>query len=626
MSAEPSPPSEPGEGEEQEPSSENEREPVERVVERDKDEAPPDAKSDVEDSRRAPWWDAGGTGLTWAYWGSLAVLVASLWRSLLLPFVDYPQHLALAAILRRMLSPSAPERQLFETNLVSYNSLFHVLVAGLNVVLPIHDAGKVVLAGYVVLVGASTLVILRATGRPRARAFLVVPVVIGYSIIWGFVNFGLGLAIQMLVLARVLERTIDWPAPSPLVPSALSIPPPPKKERWWRTTWGRDAITAAIAVAGAWAHLLGSALMYMLMLVAIVVRVQTSRAPLLQRVGRAMRVGAPLLPAILYCYLVYRHQESGYRNYEYGAYEGNDTFGMVKVKEFFTYATGFRADGLDAKVLSIGIGLLVIGALLRDPEDEAPPVARWLFVSALLAYLVIPHVFWATNFVFERITFIVVLGAIVWAPRARPKFEAPLRLMFASVGIAAAASFWNAMGSVKQETSDLEAILEGAPKNRRVMGLVWDPRLPSTLQWSMLHSPAFYVAQNGGEVAFSFTRHMSLPVHYKASTMPPDLPANFEWNPGDYRPGSPYAQYFDLVLMKTTNDDGVDPRSSVWGLYASQVDLVAHKGKWWLFETKRVSVDSIDDPRKGFELPFMPDDDGTGDNGDDVPDDSPSAP
>src|SRR5439155_5174653 len=131
--------------------------------------------------------------------------------------------------------------------------------------------------------------------------------------------------------------------------------------------------------------------------------------------------------------------ESGYRNYEYGAYEGNDTYGLVKVKELFSYATGFRVDGLDAKVLSIGIGLLVLGALLRDPDDVAPPVARWMFVASFGAYLVIPHVFWATNFVFERVTFLVVLSAIVWAPRARPKFEAPLRLMFASVGIAAAA-------------------------------------------------------------------------------------------------------------------------------------------------------------------------------------------
>jgi hypothetical protein len=73
--------------------------------------------------------------------------------------------------------------------------------------------------------------------------------------------------------------------------------------------------------------------------------------------------------------------------------------------------------------------------------------------------------------------------------------------------------------------------------------------------------------------------------------MPPDPPANFEWNPGDYKSSLPFAKYFDLVLMKTTFDDGKDPRASVWGSHASEVDVVLHHGKWWVFETKRVTDD-----------------------------------
>ena len=44
------------------------------------------------------------------------------------------------------------------------------------------------------------------------------------------------------------------------------------------------------------------------------------------------------LHQIVYCYWVYRRQESGYRNYEYATYEGNDVFAMVKIKEFFSAA------------------------------------------------------------------------------------------------------------------------------------------------------------------------------------------------------------------------------------------------------------------------------------------------
>lgn len=538
----------------------------------DADEEPLDAVADAEASRNAAWWDVGSGVLTAAFWGSIAIVVVALFRTSLLPLVDYPQHLALAGILRRMLSATAPERALFETNLLSYNSAFHVVVAALNVVVPIDAAGKLVVGGYVFLAAFATLSLLRATGRPRARAFLMVPILVGYSFAWGFINFSLGLAIQLVVLARVIAG--------------------PPKDASDRDRLKYDVVTAIVATLGAWTHLLATALGYMLMLVVIVVRVQTSREPFATRIGRALRSGLPLLPAIAYCVLVYyRQKQLAWQNFEYGQYEGNDVFAMQKVKNFLEYATGLRADELDAKIVGVALGLLLLGALLRDPEDETPEIVKWLFVAPVVAYFVIPHVFWATNFVFERISFLVVLGAVLFAPRATPRKEELLRLMYVSVGLGAAASFFLWMGAVGSEMADLDHVLAEMPKGRRVTGLVWSPKIEATYEWSLLHSPAYYVARNGGEVAFSFTRTMSLPVHYKKETMPPDPPANFEWNPGDYKSSLPFAKYFDLILMKTTFDDGKDPRASVWGSHANEVDVVLHHGKWWVFETKRVTED-----------------------------------
>ncbi|MBL8714736.1 MAG: hypothetical protein JNL79_02005 [Myxococcales bacterium] len=545
------------------------------------EEIPPlDARADAELSRTAPPWDAGGKSLSLAYWGAILLLVGGLFRTRLLPLVDYPQHLALAGTLRRMMASGAPERALFETNLLSYNSAFHVLVAGLGLVVPIDTAGRLVVSGYMVLLGFAALALCRATGRPRARAFLVLPVFVGYTFAWGFINFGLGAAVQMLVLARVLARQEGQ------VPAE-------KRLRF-------DLLTALLATVGAWTHLLASALVYMLMLVAIVAKVQVSREGLFARLGRALRIGAPLLPAVAFCAWVYRRQQRlAWQNFEYGAYEGNDVFAMQKVKGFLGYGAGLRADMLDQKILGVGLGLLLLAALFRDPDDEAPAQLRWMFVASLVAYFVIPHVFWATNFVFERLTFFIVITAALFAPRAMPEKEELVRLMSVSVGLGAAASFFLFMGAVRTEMADLDAILDAMPKGRRITGLVWHPKIEATEQWSLLHSPAYYVARNGGEVAFSFTRTMSLPVHYKREMMPPDPPANFEWNPSDYRPGMAFAKYFDLVLMKTTYDDGKDPRASVWGTHANEVDVVLHRGKWWVFETKRVK----DDPPPTFTFP-----------------------
>ncbi|MEO7095957.1 MAG: hypothetical protein ABI175_22035, partial [Polyangiales bacterium] len=46
---------------------------------------------------------------TAAYWTSIALIVVAVLVPRLLPCTDYPQHLALADIARRLSDPSAPE-------------------------------------------------------------------------------------------------------------------------------------------------------------------------------------------------------------------------------------------------------------------------------------------------------------------------------------------------------------------------------------------------------------------------------------------------------------------------------------------------------------------------------------
>ena len=515
-------------------------------------------------SRGARFWDAGGRAFSGVYWGCAFVFVAALWRVHTLPFVDYPQHLALAASLRRMAHAGAPERLLFDTNLASYNSLFHVLVAALNFVLPIDDAGKVVVGGYFLLMAGAALALLRATGRPRARAFLLFTVLAGFSLAWGFVNFGLGLAIELFALARLLDGLTTRPL-----------------------RWKWDVKTALIALLGAYAHLMAAALVFALALTVIVAAVQSERDPFALRIGRAVRRGVPFLPAIAYCLAItVRQSAASYRSFEYASAEGNDVFALIKVRSFADYAAGLRADGRDAKLVSAALFLLFISAVLRDPEDKRPSFLRWMWIASAALYVVVPHVCWATNFVFQRISFMVALTAILWAPRALPRFEWPLRVMFVTLGVSAAGNFFVAMNNVRPELADLDDILSVAPPGRRILGLVWAPTTQVMAQPVLLHAAAYYVARSGGESAFSFSRFMSLPVHYRAETLPPVPPKDFEWQPDSYDPNAAYAHYFDLVLVKTATAGEDTPRAKIWGLHAGYVEELAHRGQWWLFEAK----------------------------------------
>ena len=76
----------------------------------------------------------------------------------------------------------------------------------------------------------------------------------------------------------------------------------------------------------------------------------------------------PLLPAIAYCAFVWWQQElASFRNFEYAQWEGNDNFALTKLRYFLDFATGLRADRLDAIVL----GFALINAVLagRHPRQ-----------------------------------------------------------------------------------------------------------------------------------------------------------------------------------------------------------------------------------------------------------------
>jgi hypothetical protein len=521
---------------------------------------PLEPEADALASRGAPWWDAGGKAFSILYWGCIALFAMALGRTQSLPFVDYPQHLALARALRLAFA-HGPAGELYDTNVASYNSLFHVLVALTNSVFSIDTAGKVVLAGYFLLFGAGVLALLKATGRPRARAFLALTVLAGYFLVWGFVNYALGMALGLFVLARVLSVR--------------------------RSTWRHDVLTALLALLTAYAHLLAWALVYMLLLVVLLADMQLSEAPFPTRLGKAFRRGLPLLPAILYVAIVYLRQElSTFRNFEYAEFEGSDVYALVKFRHFVYYATGLTTVGREGSLLTGAFVLLGISAVLRDVRDRVRTSLPWLLVVATFAYFVLPHTFWATNYVFQRLTVLVVVLLVMTVPRAMPQVEQALRYVFVSVGVTAAGNFVAAMGQARVDTADLDQVIEAAPAGRRLTALVYGPQVRSFAQPILLHVGSYYEARKDGESAASFKRIMSLPVHYRADKMPPLAPRDFEWQPERYTPGAAYAKAFDLVLLKSLSGD--DPRQNVWGERALDVEVLEHRGAWWLLDARRI--------------------------------------
>jgi hypothetical protein len=228
----------------------------------------------------------------------------------------------------------------------------------------------------------------------------------------------------------------------------------------------------------------------------------------------------------------------------------------------------------------------VSAVVLRDREDRPRLDLRALVVVSFGLYLAVPHTFWATNFVYERFAMAIVLFAACAAPRVRPAYERIVEGAFVAIGALSALLFASSMHRASRELSDLDRLIDAAPPSERVIGVVYDPRTPSFDPPILLHAPALYVARRGGEAAFAFTRTMSLPLHYRASQIPPAVPFKFEWSPGLYRANTDYAARFPTIFLKTQRAED-SPQLPLKHAGIGSAKLLAHVGEYWLLRVER---------------------------------------
>ncbi len=422
--------------------------------------------------------------------------------------------------------------------MIGFNTLFHVTTAALGLALPIELAGKLVVAAYFVVFALAAIQLLDAVAAPRWRALLLLPLATGYAFAFGFVNFALGLAIQLLVLARVLRD--DKPLP-----------------------------TALLALLGVYSHVLPSAIVYALLGAAVAAQ-------------RRPRAALPLLPSIAYGALVLVVHGTARQNAGYVAVEGDSTRVADKVARLFHFATGLRGDRVDELVVMAALAVALIAFLAPRARPAAPALSMLATAAAL--YLALPHVFFATAFVFERLAAVVILCAIVAAPAPRAALEPLLRSVAYVVALASSLLFLQSMLAARAELRDLDAVLDAAPSGRRVVGLVFQPHLPSFRLRAVLHAPAYYVARRRGEVAFMFDT-VSLPVRPRRDRPEMQLPHLFELNPEQYDPSAPYARHFDLALVKSPNET-LDPRVLMFRERPLERRVLARAGAYWLIETR----------------------------------------
>lgn len=535
--------------------------------------------------------------LTIAFWSAVACFVTAYWVTPFPPSIDYPQHLLLGALIRRLMDPAAPEHQVYVVTPFTYNGLFHMLVAALSLVLPTEVAGKLVLSAIPVLTGSAGLVLMRVARRPLWYAFMLLPFCFSYIVGWGFVNYAVAAPLALMVIAwwirwRSGERHL-WP-------------------------W-----VVAVALVIAYAHVLVTLCLCISVGVASLASALPREVGTRRAVQNALLAPLPLLPAAAYSFAVFLVHRSAPHIYWEPVRDGTDVPAFTKIWHLATFAISNLSNQFDVTLFLLclvlllslwiaagfvrgqGEGLTETPAIAEAHEDHrsgfrllTPRVQRELSALAVVwffLYLITPRVFMSTWWIFERIP----LWWLAFTVAVTPVASNAVALVVKPLAVVAAtlAGLNTLLGFARiPDAADADGILDDIPEGSRVVAVMHSTSgEPGVWRELWVHHLAYYVVRKRGEVAFDFTRYASLPVRRRdAGTRPPLFPSGHEWVPDRYDPRAEYARHYRLVLVRTpTASPEEDPRYLTFGTDSDLVDMISHRGRFWLYDTRRIHESAV---------------------------------
>jgi hypothetical protein len=524
---------------------------------------------------------------TLLYWGAVALVIGGLFVTRLLPCVDYPQHLALSDVARRLATPGAPETARYELNYFTYNGLFHVVVAWLSRLLPIETAGRLVVASSLVGMAGAVIALVRVLRRPPAHAALFTPILFSFSVGWGFVNYVLATAIAAWALVFVARAALR--------PAVLPV-----------------AVVAVLGLVCAFAHVLAM-LILCLAAAALALELAWRAAPrtgpwwlrALRIAGRAAVAGLPLILGCLFCIEVYRRQYDWDPNmYRDPTLEGTAPPLYAKALWFGAYALDLFWDASDQVILWAAIVIMGWSEWLAwkrrrtgdAVREETPPVVAPL-VALGAAYFATPMVAVGTHLIFPRLAQWAVLGAILATPRFPTAVASRAHTWMLRLGLVASANLFAHCVLYAWETNDASRVIDELPAGGAATAVIWEPGTWAFRNGTLTHLAAYYAARKHGQWAFAFARYLSVPVRFKPGAQPAWPARGWEFDGERYNPRCKYARAFPLVIVKAPRELGTEARAEaelrrlVFKQDALAVTLLSHHGRYWAFDTTGLTDD-----------------------------------
>lgn len=502
--------------------------------------------------------------LTIGFWA--AVLLQSL--AFLLckypPMIDYPQHVAMGAVFHRMLDRNAPEWQLFETNLFTYNAGFPTALAYLGYLFKPELAGRVLFFFYPILWASAALAFCDLAKRPRWYAALAIPIAFHFTAGWGFANYVFMLPIALLAFAG-----------------------------WVRIVEGsrcRVIITSVIitTMAIAYTHVLVT--LSLCIGVGIVGLEKLLGQPDKKIVDRIRGLIVPafvMVPPVAYSVAAWWWaRKTSHTFWEHAWADGMDEPAWQKLRFLVYNLSGNFLDHSDQN-LTIAAAGIAVAIWIHGFRESWDARMRRLAIVFFVLYMIVPKVMLGTFHIYIRLLPIAAIFAVAALPVVR-KGVRWLAITATAIALVSGGNMLHKFLTIP-EMDDAMAIIDDVPEGHALVGVTWDPKPAGWYREIWVHLPAIYQARRRGLIAYTFARNESPPIRYQEGKEPLRPPGGFEWNGSLYDIHQPYAKKFDMVLVHGWIDPKTgrpveDPAPYVFKDLTSYVPLISRRGRFFLYD------------------------------------------
>ncbi len=495
----------------------------------------------------------------------LACLLSMLpvWLAHFPPMVDLPQHAAQIALFLNLHDASFPFAPLFDTNLFTPYLLGYSVIAVFTPVLGIVAASKLVISLALAAFPLATRYFLRAAGADPYWAWLVFPVLYGFSYQWGFINFLVAAPIGLLFLGLVWQQ---------------------QKQPNLRST------------------LLMICLLYLLFFShALILALFGGIAALYwwcstQRVKEFLHLAWPLLtplPLLIVWVAVNQAHPMSKLPIEW------DLSWFSTVDSYYVFLASWvnpqhvewgRINGFIPRLLGVrpAVIMTVFGLVLFS----LPLLAGYRITTSrtrliplgviVIVLLFVPSLFFGVAFVFQRFTFLALPLFLLMldAPRgATHPYQQWLGWLAPVIAFAWIAFMSSNALQFNKDAEGFEAILAKMAPGKRALSMIFERDDSHSIAPTFVHFAAWYSALKSGVTDPSFAVTQVQPITYQSGQRPTVGIQGFEWFPQKFDWQYHAGRQYDYFVARAPVDHGVYLfREATCG-----IELLAHEGHWWLY-------------------------------------------